>query len=91
MRGFQNPPQQRVVPHAGRCVALEDDGVGIPAADKDHVFEKGFGRHTGLGTFLSQEILAITGITIVENGVPGKGARFEMTVPRGMWRLSRLS
>ena len=73
----------------GLALVIEDDGVGIPASDKDHVFEKGFGQHTGLGTFLSQEILAITGITIVENGEPGKGARFEMTVPKGSYRFTR--
>jgi len=42
---------------------------------------------TGLGLFLSREILLITGITILETGQPGKGARFEMTVPNGMWRI----
>ena len=39
------------------------------------------------GLFLSCEILAITGITITGNGTPGKGARFEITVPKGMWRF----
>jgi signal transduction histidine kinase len=72
----------------GLALVIEDDGVGIPASDKDHVFDKGFGHHTGLGTFLSREILAITGITIVENGEPGKGARFEMTVPKGSYRFT---
>jgi hypothetical protein len=37
--------------------------------------------------FLSVEILGITGITIAENGTPGKGARFEIHVPAGMWRM----
>jgi len=32
-----------------------------------------------------REILDITGITISETGEPGKGARFEMTVPKGVW------
>ena len=35
---------------------------------------------------LASVILVITGITITENGTPGKGARFEITVPNGMWR-----
>ena len=35
-----------------------------------------------------QEILDITNITIRETGEPGKGARFEMTVPKGMWRTA---
>jgi len=39
------------------------------------------------GLFLPREILTITGITITENGTPGKGARFEITVPKGMWRV----
>jgi hypothetical protein len=39
--------------------------------------------------YLSREILAITGITIRETGEPGKGARFEINVPDGAWRLAR--
>ncbi|MDO8872062.1 MAG: PAS domain S-box protein [Methanoregula sp.] len=72
----------------GLVIACEDDGVGISKGDKKHLFERGFGRHTGLGLFLSREILSITGITITETGEPGKGARFEITVPKGMYRFS---
>jgi len=71
----------------GLIIIYEDNGVGITAADKKKLFRKGFGKHTGLGLFLSREILSITGITITENGEPGKGARFEITVPKGMWRM----
>ncbi len=67
-------------------IVCEDDGDGIVAAEKEKIFERGFGKNTGLGLALSREILAITGITITETGEPGKGARFEMTVPEGMWR-----
>ena len=67
-------------------IIYEDDGNGISPGDKVRLFSKGFGKHTGLGLFLSREILAITGITISENGVPGKGARFEIVVPKGMYR-----
>jgi len=52
------------------------------------LFTRGFGKNTGLGLFLSREILSITGITITENGTPGKGARFEITVPKGAWRTA---
>lgn len=65
---------------------IEDDGEGIGADDKKRLFERGFGRNTGLGLFLSREILAITGIVIGETGEPGKGARFEMTIPEGRFR-----
>ena len=34
-----------------------------------------------------REILEITGLTIQETGKPGKGARFEITVPNGKWRI----
>ena len=70
----------------GLKIVCEDDGVGISDEDKKKLFTRGFGKNTGLGLFLSQEILAITGITIIENGTPGKGARFEITVPKGGWR-----
>jgi PAS domain S-box-containing protein len=67
-------------------IIVEDNGAGIAADDKRHLFERGFGKNTGLGLFLSREILSITGITITETGEPGNGARFEMTVPKGEWR-----
>ena len=65
-------------------IFCEDDGNGVPAGEKEKIFDRGFGKNTGLGLFLSREILAITGITIIETGEPGKGARFEMTVPEGV-------
>ncbi|WP_321507533.1 PAS domain S-box protein [uncultured Methanoregula sp.] len=68
-------------------LVYEDDGVGITAEDRDRLFAKGFGTHTGLGLFLSREILSITGITITENGKPEQGARFEITVPDGGYRF----
>ena len=70
----------------GLSVVFADDGTGIAPEDKKHLFERGFGKHTGLGLFLSREILAITGISITENGEPGKGARFEILVPKGAYR-----
>jgi signal transduction histidine kinase len=69
-------------------VVCEDDGDGVAAQEKEKIFERGYGKNTGLGLALSQEILAITGITLSETGEPGKGARFEMTVPKGAWRIA---
>jgi PAS domain S-box-containing protein len=71
----------------GLVLICEDDGAGIAIGDKKNLFEQGFGKHTGLGLFLSREILAITNITIQETGEPGKGARFEMGVPEGAFRF----
>ncbi|MEI7433234.1 MAG: PAS domain S-box protein [Methanomicrobiales archaeon] len=67
-------------------VVCEDDGEGIVAEEKEKIFERGYGKNTGMGLFLSREILSITGISIRETGEPGKGARFEMMVPKGMYR-----
>ncbi len=69
-------------------VIIEDNGVGIPPGEKEKIFEKGYGNHTGFGLFLAREILAITGCTIREAGVHGTGARFEITVPKGNFRFS---
>jgi len=69
-------------------VVCEDDGDGVVAQEKEKIFERGFGKNTGLGLALSREILSITGITIHETGEPGKGARFEITVPKGAWRMA---
>jgi len=75
----------------GILISIEDDGVGITTEDKKRLFERGFGHHTGLGLFLSREILSITGITITENGEPGRGARFEILVPKGGFRFTGTS
>ena len=68
-------------------IICEDNGVGIDAETKKHLFVRGYGKNTGFGLFLIREILAITGITIIENGEPGKGARFEITIPKEAYRF----
>ncbi len=68
-------------------IVYEDDGIGVNETDKARIFEKGFGKNTGLGLFLSREILAITGLSIKESGVYGKGVRFEILVPKGKFRF----
>ncbi len=68
-------------------IFYEDDGAGISEQDKKFLFERGFGKNTGLGLFLVREILALTGITIRETSVGTGGARFEITVPEGAYRF----
>ena len=75
----------------GLSLICEDDGVGIPDNLRQIIFERGVGRNTGMGLFLSREILGITGIGIEENGIFGNGARFEMLIPRGTFRFGRPS
>nr|WP_319375779.1 response regulator [uncultured Methanoregula sp.] len=73
---------------SGLILVCEDDGAGISNDDKENIFVRGYGKNTGYGLFLIREILGITGIAIRETGTPGKGARFEMAVPEGIWRTS---
>lgn len=72
----------------GLIITWEDDGIGIPYAEKELIFERGYGKNTGLGLFLVREILSITGITIREIGIPGEGVRFEILVPEGGFRIN---
>lgn len=67
-------------------VAFQDDGPGIDDQDRQHLFERGYGKHTGFGLFMSREILRMTGLEIREAGRPGDGARFEIVVPHTMAR-----
>ncbi|PKG33446.1 PAS domain S-box protein [Methanoregula sp.] len=71
----------------GLTLICEDGGAGIPDNAKIRIFERGVGRNTGMGLFLAREILRITGISIRETGVYGKGARFELIIPNGTWRF----
>ena len=62
----------------------EDDGVGIPKANKPKLFHEGFttGKSTGLGLFLIKKMVEVYGWTITEEGEPGKGAKFVLTIPK---------
>ncbi|OPY41829.1 MAG: putative diguanylate cyclase [Methanoregulaceae archaeon PtaU1.Bin059] len=73
----------------GLVLVCEDDGVGIPADQKEAIFSAGVGQNTGYGLFLVREVLSMTGFSIRETGEPGKGARFEIRIPRGSFRYPR--
>jgi len=70
----------------GIMLIIEDNGKGVPLQIKGRIFDRGFGSNTGLGLFLTREIFGITGMQIIETGVEGKGARFEIRVPAGHFR-----
>ncbi|MDD5024128.1 MAG: histidine kinase, partial [Methanoregula sp.] len=67
-------------------IFFEDNGQGVEADAKEIIFDRRNEKKKGIGLFLAREILAITGITIRETGIPGTGARFEIVVPKGGWR-----
>jgi PAS domain S-box-containing protein len=72
----------------GLVLLYEDNGTGVPPDEKEKIFIKGFGKHTGLGMFLIREILSITGITIRETGTFGQGVRFEICIPAEKFRIT---
>ena len=67
----------------GLMLYYEDDGVGVPLENKDLIFKQGFstGGSTGFGLFLSKKMVEFYGWTITEEGKPGKGAKFAITIP----------
>jgi PAS domain S-box-containing protein len=68
-------------------IIVEDNGTGVPEQFKEAIFVRKHFKHTGFGLYLSREILGITGLSILENGKPGEGARFVITVPRENFRI----
>lgn len=69
-------------------IFYEDNGVGIENEEKESIFKHGYGKNTGIGLFLAREILSITGMQIKETGVTGGGARFQIRVPQGVYRIN---
>jgi signal transduction histidine kinase len=58
--------------------------VGVTLENKTHLFKEGFstGGSTGFGLFLTKRMMDVYGWQIDENGEPGKGAKFTMTIPK---------
>jgi PAS domain S-box-containing protein len=71
----------------GIDLVIKDDGVGIPQGMKEKIFEYDSGGHSGLGLFICRQILGVTGMTMIENGTEGKGARFVIHVPEENYRI----
>ena len=67
-------------------IIYKDNGSGVAEEEKDQIFERGYGKNSGLGLFMIREILSMTGITIIENGVYGEGVRFEIRVPKNAYK-----
>lgn len=69
-------------------IVYEDNGTGILPEEKSKIFQKGYGKNTGMGMFLAKKILAITDADISEIGEFGKGVRFEISIPKNAYEIS---
>lgn len=68
----------------GVAVAVCDTGVGIPPEVMPHIFEFLFSTKaggTGLGLFVSREIIRAHQGTIEVASNPGEGTRFDLWLP----------
>ncbi|MDD1682971.1 MAG: PAS domain S-box protein [Methanoregula sp.] len=73
----------------GLLLIYEDDGVGIPGERKKDLFIRGVGSATGFSLFFVHDILEISDMSIQETGDAGTGVRFEISVPKGLYRIGR--
>jgi len=71
----------------GLRVVYEDDGMGISDEDRPRLFKRASGMQKGYGLYMATKVLEITGMSIEEVGAGLKGARFEIIVPKGGYRL----
>lgn len=78
----------RYFEHGGGLVlSIEDNGPGIPESKKQEIFEYDSGGHKGIGLFICSQIVGVSGMTIVETGEEGRGARFEIHIPAACYRV----
>jgi len=80
---------ERAEGHVRLCLAVKDEGVGIPPEALDRIFEvfaqaddtvaRRFGG-TGLGLAISKQLVDLMGGTIAVTSEPGKGSTFAVTL-----------
>ena len=63
-------------------LVYEDDGVGLPKAEKEKIFKEGYGKGSGYGLYLIRKMCEVYGWSIQETGKQGKGAQFTVTIPK---------
>jgi signal transduction histidine kinase len=73
----------------GLVLSYEDNGVGIPEEQKKELFMRNVGTTTGFSLFFIHDLLEVSEMTIRETGIPGEGVRFEIGIPRGIYRFGQ--
>lgn len=92
---YRKPDVPFVISFSGRreqnriCLAIRDNGIGIPEKDLRRVFDKGFtgenGRQypksTGIGLYLCKELCSKMNMGISIGGVDGTGTKVSLLFP----------
>ena len=78
--------ETRSTPEGGAALAVQDEGTGITAADREKLFSPFFttkpvGQGTGLGLAICHGIVRSHGGDIRVESEPGRGARFTLRLP----------
>jgi signal transduction histidine kinase len=65
-------------------LVYEDDGVGIPCAEKPKLFKESYSTSgsIGYGLYLIKKIIDVYGWAIQETGEPDQGAKFTIKIPK---------
>jgi PAS domain-containing protein len=81
-KGAENIEVKFFMGEYGGHLIVQDDGPGIPDSKKHEIFEPVPGSTTIHDLYFIRQMLGITCLEIIENGVFGHGARFEIFIPR---------
>ena len=77
----------RLTPEAELTIQIHDQGCGIPAGDREKIFDEFFstkplGEGTGLGLPITRDVIIdFFGSTINVTSVPGQGSTFTLQLP----------
>jgi signal transduction histidine kinase len=86
-RAAGGPVQVRIAEQGRRLVIeVRDHGPGVPAADRDKIFEPFFTgktQGTGLGLAITRRIVELHRGTISVDDAPDGGALFRIEIPDG--------
>jgi PAS domain S-box-containing protein len=78
--GYRETPE-------GLVLLYEDNGIGIPEEQKKELFLRNVGTTSGFSLFFIHDLLEVSEMTIKETGIFGEGVRFEIGIPRGIYRF----
>ena len=73
------------------AIIVTDNGSGIHADDKDHIFDRGYTTHhsgSGFGLFFVKSIVDSYGGSIDFSSASGKGTTFTVKIPKTLYEIN---